>query len=388
MTIKEKNRFFSPPKGSYFLFGPRGTGKSTWIKQHYPKSYTIDLLLQNQYRIYSAYPERLKQLIDAQENIETVVIDEIQRIPELLSIIHALIEERKEIQFILTGSNARKLKKHGVDLLAGRAIKRMMHPFLASEMGSSFHLENALSLGMLPIVWGAKDPEEVLETYVDLYVQEEVKFEGFIRNIGSFSRFLSVIAFSHANALNLTNIARECEVKRHLVNSYLEILQDLLLVHLVPVFTNRAQRILVSHPKLYLFDTGVFRSLRKLSVMDSIEEIHGGALEGLVFQHLLAWCDYSKGKYQISYWRTKSGLEVDFIVYGGDVFLAIEVKNNTKVFTKDLRGLLHFKEDYPECKTLLLYQGEERIINKGVLCLPCEEFLKSIIPNEPLFSKI
>ncbi len=171
----------------------------------------------------------------------------------------------------------------------------MLHPFIAYELGNSFHLEEALQLGMLPVVLGSKDPEEVLETYVDLYIQEEVRAEGLIRNIGSFTRFLSVIAFSHGNILNLTNIARECEVKRHLVDSYLEILQDLLLAHVVPVFTNRAQRNLVSHPKFYLFDAGVYRSLRRTSVMDVAEEIQGGSLEGLVFQHLQAWCDYSKG---------------------------------------------------------------------------------------------
>lgn len=385
LTFAEKKRVFSPPKGSYFLFGPRGTGKSSWIKKHYPKCLYIDLLMQDQFRIYSGYPEKLKNVVDAQENLETVVIDEIQKIPELLTIIHTLIEEKKGIQFILTGSNARKLKKTGVDLLAGRAIKRMMHPFLACEMGSSFNLDHALHLGMLPIVWGAKDPEEVLDTYVDLYIQEEVKHEGLIRNIGSFSRFLSVIAFSHANVINLTNIARECEVKRHLVESYLEILQDLLLAQLVPVFTNRAQRNLVSHPKLYLFDAGVYHSLRNLSVMDSSEEIRGVTLEGLVFQHLAAWCDYSKGKYQISFWRTKAGVEVDFIIYGEGVFCAIEVKNGMKVSSKDVRGLLHFKEDYPKCKTLLLYRGKDRIMENGILCIPCDEFLKNIRPNEPLF---
>lgn len=384
LTINEKKRVFSPLKGSYFLFGPRGTGKSSWIKRHYPNCLYIDLLMQDQFRIYSTYPERLKKVIDAQENLETVVIDEIQKIPELLTIIHVLIEERKEIQFILTGSNPRKLKKTGVDLLAGRAIKRMMHPFLACEMGDSFDLDRALNLGMLPIVWGAKDPEEVLETYVDLYIQEEVKHEELTRSIGSFSRFLSVIAFSHASLLNLTNIARECEVKRHLVENYLEILQDLLLAHLVPVFTNRAQRSLVSHPKLYLFDAGVYHSLRSLSLMDAPQEIQGGSLEGLVLQHLIAWCDYSKGKHQISYWRTKAGLEVDFIIYGEGVFWAIEVKNNSKISTKDVRGLLHFKEDYPECKTLLLYRGKDRIVENGVLCIPCDEFLKSITPNHPL----
>lgn len=378
-------RFFLPPKGSYFLFGPRGTGKSTWIKKNYPDCFYIDLLLTDSLRTYSANPERLKKILEAEVDVKTVVIDEIQRVPDLLSIVHSIIEEKGDIQFILTGSSARKLKRAGVDLLAGRAIKRAMHPFMAAELGDAFKLETGLKLGMLPLVWGAKDREEVLETYVDLYIQEEVQFEGLVRNIGNFSRFLSVIAFSHANILNTTNIARECEVKRNTVENYITILQDLLLASLVPVFTKRAQRTLTSHPKFYLFDVGVYRALRKTGTIDTVHEMDGISLEGLVLQHLRAWCDYSKGKYQIFYWRTKAGLEVDFIIYGEKDFWAVEVKNSTKVFSKDLQGLLHFKEDYPESKQLFLYRGQERIVENGILCMPCEEFLRQMIPNRPLF---
>ncbi len=383
--MKQVKRFFSPPKGSYFLFGPRGTGKSTWIKKHYPNSYYIDLLLADALRAFAAHPERLKDLIDANADITTVVIDEIQRVPELLPIVHAIIEEKREIQFILTGSSARKLKRAGVDLLAGRAIKKAMHPFMASELGEAFSLEKALKWGMLPLVWGAQDHEEVLQTYIDLYIQEEVQFEGLVRNIGNFSRFLSVIAFSHANVLNTANIARECEVKRSTIENYIDILQDLLLACLIPVFTKRAQRILVSHPKFYLFDAGVYRALRPSGPMDTSNEIDGGTLEGLVLQHLTAWCDYSKGKYQIYYWQTKAGLEVDFVVYGEEGFWAIEVKNNTKIASRDVRGLLHFKEDYPESKQILLYNGKDTILENGILCMPCEEFLKGVVPGKPIF---
>jgi predicted AAA+ superfamily ATPase len=346
----------------------------------------MDLLLANVQRSYAANPENLKKVIDAQPTITIVVIDEIQRVPDLLPIVHSLIEEKRGIQFILTGSSARKLKKAGVDLLAGRAIKKAMHPFIASELGETFQLEAALRLGMLPLVWGAQDKEEVLESYVNLYIQEEVQFEGLVRNIGNFFRFLSVIAFSHASILNTTNIARECEVKRNIVENYIEILQDLLLACTIPVFVRRAQRALVAHPKFYLFDAGVFRILRRSGPLDSVFETDGAALEGLVLQHLRAWCDYSKGHSQIFYWRTKAGLEVDFIIYGEDIFFAIEVKNSKKVSSKDVRGLLHFKEDYPECKLLLLYRGEERMMEAGVLCMPCEEFLKQITPNHSLIN--
>ncbi len=327
----------------------------------------------------------LKKQLDAKHDVSIVVIDEIQKVPELLSVVHSIIEEKKDIQFILTGSSSRKLKRVGVDLLAGRAIRRAMNPFMAVELNEKFNFEKALKLGMLPVVWGSKDPEEVLDSYVSLYIQEEVQFERIVRDFSSFSRFLAVIAFSHASMLNMTNIGQECEVKRHVVENYLEILQDLLLAFLIPVFTKRAHRELVAHPKFYLFDAGVFRALRAVGWIDSVHEIDGMALEGLVLQHLKAWCDYSKGKYQIAYWRTKAGLEVDFIVYGEAGFWAIEVKNNKKVSSKDVRGLLHFQEDYPECKPILLYRGTDSIIEKNILCMPCAEFLSQLTPNQALF---
>jgi uncharacterized protein len=382
--MKGIKRYFKPPKASYFLFGPRGTGKSTWVKNEYPDSLYIDLLMTDIFRTYSATPELLVKYLDANSEKKTVVIDEIQRVPELLSVIHALIEQQRGIQFVMTGSSARKLKRTGVDLLAGRAIKEAMHPFMASELGEFFNLEKALRYGMLPLIWNAVEIEKVLDSYVDLYIMEEVQFEGLVRNVGSFSRFLSIIAFSHAGALNVSTIARDCEVKRSIVENYLEILKDLLLTYLIPVFTNRAKRALASHPKLYLFDSGVFRALRRTGPMDMEQELDGGAIEGLVLQHLKAWCDYSSGKYQISYWRTKAGLEVDFIIYGEGGFWAIEVKNNKKVFSSDLRGLKHFSEDYPECTPLLLYRGKDKLMEDGILCMPCEDFLKQLIPNRPL----
>jgi uncharacterized protein len=376
-------RYFKAPKSSFFLFGPRGTGKSTWVQENYPDSLYIDLLLADAFRLYSANPERLIKVLNANREKKTIIIDEIQRVPELLSIVHSLIEEKRGIQFILTGSSARKLKRAGVDLLAGRAIKKAMHPFMASELGEMFNLERALKFGMLPLVWDADDMENVLESYVDLYIVEEVQFEGLVRNIGSFSRFLNIIAFSHANIINMNNIARECEVKRPTVENYIEILQDLLLAYLILPFTKRAQRQLTSHPKLYLFDSGVFRSLRRSGPLDIAHELDGGVLEGLVLQHLKAWCDYSSDRYQIFYWRTKSGLEVDFIIYGEKGFWAIEVKNNTKVFSKDVKSLLQFSKDYPECKPLLLYRGSEKLVENGILCVPCDQFLKQLSPNQP-----
>ena len=160
-----------------------------------------------------------------------------------------------------------------------------------------------------------------------------------------------------------------------------------MLAHLIPIFTKRAKRVsLTSHPKFYLFDSGVFRTLRRIGPLDTTQEINGGVLEGFILQQLKAWCDYSSGRYQIFYWRTKAGLEVDFIVYGEQGFWAIEVKNNNKVFSKDVRSLLHFSEDYPECTPLLLYRSKEKLVESGILCMPCDLFLNQLLPNQPLLT--
>lgn len=373
-------RIFTPQKYNFFLFGPRGTGKTTYLKQNYRDAIWIDLLEADIFRSYSAYPERLREIILAHPDKKTVVIDEIQKVPELLSVIHSLIEKKMKKQFILTGSSSRKLKRTGADLLAGRVIKKTMHPFMAAELGKKFNMNNALNQGLLPLVVSAQNPDAVLKTYASLYVREEVQAEGLVRNIGNFSRFLESVSFSHGSVLNITNVARDCEVERKVVEGYIAILEDLLLAFRLPVFTKRAKRAVISHPKFYFFDAGVYRSLRPSGSLDKSEEIGGSALEGLVAQHLMAWNSYSGENNKVSFWRTAAGSEVDFIVYGEKVFWAIEVKNTSRIRPEDLRPLKSFKEDYPESTAYFLYRGKERIMKNGILCIPCEEFLLKLHP--------
>ena len=206
--------------------------------------------------------------------------------------------------------------------------------------------------------------------------------EGVVRNIGAFSRFLEAVSFSHGSILNVSEVARECQVKRKTVDNYLSVLEHLLLSFRVPVFSRRAKRNLISHPKLYYFDSGVFRSLRPSGPLDSPHEIDDAGLEGLVAQHLRAWIAYGNQICNLYYWRTKAGVEVDFVMYGKDIFRAIEVKNSAKINNKMLKGLIAFREDYPEAECLLLYRGTERRRINNILCLPCEEFLLSLIPGE------
>lgn len=381
------SRFFNPPDVSYFLFGPRGTGKSTFIREMYADALYLDMLDPEVFRAYTASPERLRERIVASPQLSTVVIDEIQKIPELLGLVHALIEEKRDMLFVLTGSSARTLKRTGVNLLAGRALLNHLHPFMAAELGPHFAFERMLRDGGLPIVWASTNPRKVLETYIALYIREEVQMEGLVRNIGNFSRFIDAISFSHASVLNVSNVARECSVNRKIVEGYIEILEDLLLAYRVPVFSRRARRAVAAHPKFYFFDCGVYRSIRARGPLDRTEEIEGLALEGLIGQHLRAWIDYSDSEHRLFFWRTRSGTEVDFIVYGPNEFVALEVKNSAVLHPQDFRGLRSFKHDYPECTVAIVYRGKERLMRNGILCLPCEEFLIGLKPGSPIVPK-
>jgi len=379
-------RFRSDPGAHFFLFGPRGTGKSTWLRATFPDATWIDLLDPEEERTLSSRPESLRQRVEAAKSPRAVVVvDEVQRAPAVLTVVHQMIEEkRRGRRFVLTGSSARKLRRTAVDLLGGRALVTSMHPFLAAELGSRFDLGRALRLGLVPGILGADDPEKALRAYVALYVREEVRAEGLVRSLGSFGRFIEATSFSHGAPLNLANVARDCQVSRTTVEGYLEILEDLLLAFRLPPFHRRARRQLTSHPKLYWFDAGVFRSIRPSGPLDRPEEIAGAALEGLVAQHLRAWIEYGDVDAGLWFWRTRSGTEVDFVIYGRDAFVAIEVQNRARVDATHLGALRAFGEDYPEAKRVLAYRGSKRLSIDGVLCLPCEELLAGIVPGRDL----
>jgi predicted AAA+ superfamily ATPase len=261
-TMPQIPRHIGDPGRHYFLLGPRGTGKTTWLRRCYPDALFVDLLLPDRQRRFAARPEHLIELVAGQKTGGVVVVDEIQRVPPLLDVVHALIEERPEHRFVLTGSSARKLRRAGTDLLGGRAALRTMHPFTASELGPGFDFERALEIGLVPLVWAAPQPRDVLEGYAELYLREEVQMEGMVRRLGSFARFLEAVSFSQACPINLSEVARECEVPRKTAQGYLEILEDLLLCFRVPAFTRRAKRRLAAHPKFFFFDVGVYRALR------------------------------------------------------------------------------------------------------------------------------
>jgi predicted AAA+ superfamily ATPase len=253
---------------------------------------------------------------------------------------------------------------------------------MASELGDDFNLEYALQYGLIPLVVNSINPVETLNAYIALYLNEEVKMEGLVRNIGDFSRFLEIISFSNGSILNNTEIARESQVGRKAVEGYISILEDILLSYKLPVFTKRAKRHLISHPKFYFFDAGVYRTIRPSGPLDSTHEIDGIALENLVLQHLIAWNAYLGNGNKLFFWRTKAGIEVDFIIYGPDTLFAIEVKNSKNIRSNDLKGLKTFKTDYPESTCLFLYRGDEKLKVGDVLCIPCNSFLKNLVPGK------
>jgi len=341
----------------------------------YPKAVVIDLLKSDVYRQLQAKPERLAEIVKGYPSFKVFVVDEVQKVPALLEVVHSLIEEHEDRVFVLTGSSARKLKRESADLLAGRAAKLMMHPFVAHELGAAFDLERALTFGLLPVVYNARNPEGALAAYIDLYLREEIQQEGLVRSLGPFTRFLESVTFSHGSQLVSSEISRDCGVGRTTVDSYLKILYDLLIAEVLPVFSKRAKRALVSHGKFYFFDTGVYRALRPKGPLDRPSEIDGAALEGLVYQHLRTWLDYAGFRDALYFWRTTSGLEVDFIVYTSSSFLAIEVKSASRVDRSDLKGLKAFLEDFPESRAVLLYRGEMRYEEEGVLVVPVKDFL-------------
>ena len=371
------SRLIIPPKDkSFFLFGPRGTGKTTWVKSKFPKALYLDLLEAELFNDLLANPQRLENFIPKNFS-DWIVVDEVQRIPELLNEVHRLIEKYK-YKFILTGSSARKIRRKGVNLLAGRALSYHLFPLTAAELAGSFDLSRSLSYGQLPCVYTEENPKAYLESYVKTYLEEEIKQEGFTRNLGAFSRFLEAASFSQGSVLNISSVARDCSVERKVVENYFTILEDLLIAYKIPVFAKRAKRRLAAHPKFYFFDVGLYRTLRPAGPLDIPEEIGGHALETLFLQELIAMNAYSALGYNIFYWMTSNKVEVDFVLYGTKGIKAFEIKRTGKISHSMLKGLKAFQEDYPQSQAYFIYGGERRLREGEIEIIPMKEALKNL----------
>jgi predicted AAA+ superfamily ATPase len=364
-------------RSSVFLFGPRGTGKTLWIKTHLKDFLYFDLLNTEVFNDFLANPSNLEKRIPKGFR-EFIVIDEVQKVPELLNEVHRLIETY-DYRFILTGSSSRSLKREGVNLLGGRALNYTMHPLTCYELGTDFSLEKALRFGLLPSVYSVSDPKHYLETYITSYLREEILQEGLMRNLSGFARFLEAVSFSQGNVVNMSEIARESAVDRKLVTSYFDILKDLLIGYRLPVFTKRAKRRVVSHPKFYLFDPGVYRTVRPTGPLDSAEEMDGAGLETLFLVHLRAVNDYLRLGYTLYFWRTSNNIEVDFIIYGEGGLFAFEIKRKRFINRSDLTGLKAFLDDYKMAKCYLLYGGDHEEYYDNIHVMPFAKGLEQLI---------
>lgn len=363
---------------SFFLFGPRGTGKSTWLRGVLPQALVVDLLDESKFQQFLRQPQSFREQLEPLRVGDWVVVDEVQRIPGLLNYVHQLIEEKK-LKFALTGSSARKLKKENANLLAGRALTRYFFPLTAKELGADFDLRKSLRVGHLPMSYTSTNPQEYLKAYVGTYLREEIQQEALVRNLMAFSSFLESISFSQASVLSTLSVAKDVGVDRKTVESYLQLLEDLLLAIRVPVFTKRAKRVMTSRPKFYYFDVGVFRTLRPQGPLDLEHDLEGPALETLVLQDLRAHIEQMNLDVKVYFYRTRSKAEVDFVLYGQDGFSAIEVTRSPRVRAQDLSGLRLFHEDYPQAKCFLLYAGSEcRKVEDWLTLIPVDQALRQI----------
>ena len=370
-----KRKFKPPLNQSYFLLGPRGVGKSSFVSHKYKDSLYFDLLDSSVYTKLLTSPHSLSDSIPSSYK-KWIVIDEIQKIPMLLNEVHRLIEKRK-LKFILTGSSARKLKSKDVNLLAGRALMEYMYPLTAEELQSDFSLKKSLSYGHLPMAYASRNPQKFLDSYVHLYLKEEIQQESLTRSLPNFSRFLSVASFSQGSVLNISSIAQESSINRKVVESYFSILRDTLISYELKPFTKKSKRKLIQSVKFYFFDVGIFNTLLSRGPLDDFSQKKGMALETLVLQDIKAYNDYRDLKYEIFYWRTQNHkFEVDFVLYGKRGLKSIEVKLASKIRTQDCRSLLEFKKDYPKAECFLLYTGEKQYWYKDIHVMPIEVFLK------------
>lgn len=307
-----------------------------------------------------------------------IVIDEVQRIPELLNEVHRQIESNNHYKFILTGSSARKLRRHGINLLAGRALTYFLSPMTAVEVEKDFSLPDSVRYGSLPAVFNETDRGGYLESYVSTYLQEEILQEGLTRNVGAFSRFLETASFSVGSPVNTSSIARDCAIERKVVENYFTILEDLMLGVRIPIFSRKVKRKLVRHPKFYFFDVGIFQTVRPRGILDNESEIGGPALENLFLQNAIAVNNNLKLNYKISYYRTVNGVEVDFVLYGPEGFHAFEVKNSSHFSSTHLKGLKAFGKQYPEAKLHLLYTGDQKLYFSNITVSPIKNILSSL----------
>jgi len=370
---------YRPPRSSFFLFGLRGVGKSTWVREQFPQAHRFDLLDEGLYQSLLADPAQFAGELRRLDPGSWVVVDEVQRLPGLLNEVHRFIEER-ELRFALLGSSARKLRAAGVNLLGGRALWREMFSLTPQELGEDFELDRALQLGSLPLVLAAGSPPETLRAYVQLYLREEIKGEALVRNLPGFARFLPVAGLFHGQVLNVAGLARDAGVARTTVEGYLEVLEDTLLARRLPAYETRLRARERKHPKLYWMDPGVARAA-KGSFGEVAPEERGHLLEGWVHTLLRTYMAENELAEEIAFWAPTAAkrLEVDFLIRRGEERCALEVKAATRAHPGDLDGLRAIGELSGLRRRILVYRGERPTRTEdGIDVWPVETFLEAL----------
>ncbi len=353
-------RILEPPKGSFFLFGPRGSGKSTWAREHFRDARRFDLLDERLYHEFLADPALFAGELRTLAPRSWVVVDEVQRIPGLLNEVHRFIEERK-LRFVLLGSSARKLKTAGTNLLAGRASRKLLYPFVPEELGADHDLDEVLRFGSLPLVWAAEDKQETLTSYVQLYLKEEIRGEALVRNLPGFARFLPLAALFHGQTINVASLARDSGAARTTIAGYLDILEDTLLAFRLPAFEGRLRVRERKHPKLYWIDPGLVRAVKK-QLGPVTEEEKGALFEGWVLGLLRAYSEVQGLYDEIYFWSPAGGrVEVDFLLKRGARALALEVKSSRRFSPAMLTGLRAVGALKGVTRRILVYGGDRRL---------------------------
>ncbi len=360
----------------FFLWGPRQVGKSTLLKTVYKDAIYIDLLRSEQFRKYKARPEILREELNLESDAKRVVIDEIQKVPELLDEVHGLIEEKKH-GFTLCGSSARKLKNQHVNLLGGRALRFELFGFAFHELKNNFNLTQWINRGNILMHYESDQSKLMLDAYVSDYLKEEIALEALVRNLSSFTNFLYAASFSDTEIINFTNIASDCGVSSVTVKSYFEILQDTLLGRYLPAYTKKPKRRVIHAPKFYFSNVGVVNYLAKRNNIEMGSSYFGKAFENFIFHEICAYNSYKKRFAQINYWRLSNGVEVDFVI--NDLEVCIEVKANRNIKKEDLNHLREISiEHVVKRKIIVCLENVGRKTNDGVEILPYQDFLDQL----------
>jgi uncharacterized protein len=365
---------------SAFLWGPRQTGKSTLLKMRFPGARRYDLLLSSEYRRLMNNPGLLREECLAaglthKNQVHPIILDEVQKVPELMDEVHWIIENIG-LRFILCGSSARKLKRKQSGLLGGRAVRYELFPLVYPEI-KDFSLVKALNSGLMPRHYLNETPTRLIQSYVGDYLKEEIAAEALTRNIPAFSRFMEVAALSNGEIINFVNIASECGVSAPTVKGYYQILEDTLIGRFLPASRKRAKRRLIRAPKFYFFDIGVVAHLTRRGVVSQGSELFGRVFEHFVYLEILAHSSYSELFYPLTYWRTASQIEVDFIL--GDHEIAVEVKSTTQAKGHHLKNLRAFKDEHPSSRCILVTMDTRpRRTEDGIDVLPWRDFLEQL----------